>query len=1044
MAEQDGVYLKEFIIESHDGLTSIKSLLVELEKNPGDLENINNIFRSVHTLKGSASFFGFLNLKTLSHAVEGVLDALRRSRLIFNAEVYDILIESFDIFTLILVKIEESKSDKEVDVDSIVTKLDLFLEIAAMNKSVEVAAPAPAPVTTPKPAAAPAVTAAKEEKVAPPVLVEDVHAPILNDKHPDQVESQIIGGESKKSASVTDSIVKVNVQLLDQIMNMIGELVVNRNQILQYTGKYDDFDLQKLTHQLDVITGELQNEIMSTRMQPVGQVLNKFERIVRDMSKTQGKKIQLLISGQETELDKTLIEAIKDPLTHLVRNAIDHGIELPEKRVKAKKLEIATLKLRASHENGKVSIRIQDDGNGIDHEKVKAVAIKKGVITKEAGDKMGVKELVNLIFAPGFSTAETITDISGRGVGMDVVKTNIEKIGGEIDIQTVRGLGTTITLRIPLTLAIIPSLTVRSNNKAYCIPQVNIVEFVLIDLVQKNNLLYQMHGVNFFRLREKLIPIYLLSSILEEDDHASLENLDEKQFMNLVIVNGDGQEYGVVVDEIFEIEEIVVKPLSKNLKNLEYYSGATVMGNGGIALILETSAIIKAINPNRIKNDTKIDQETYQLNAKTDAGRDFLTFSLRDNKKYGLLLSFIERIDDISAKDINFAGDRIFAKYRDHVMPLIDPEMYLDKTSPFKVTGKSVQILVINIQSHLIGLIVNKVFDTLNIVDEIDEFAINHPMLAGTVFVKEDPILILNLTKILSSINIQIADKNNRKTLYHVDDSKIHRGIFKDIISTEFPEIFEIISFASPAELLTYFKKNEATLKEDALFVTDIDMPKMTGWELVDEVTKSFKRLKLSYMTLTSRDTLEDREKSKELNILHHLIKFNKATIVTAIKLCLGWETAEPVALTEIEDFNMLNQFCGFRIGKESYAIPIVNIQEVVSAQFISEVPKSPSEVKGLINLRGQIVTSISLRDVFHYDKPIDDEHMNIIVKNGDGFAALMIDEILDVMNFDESQHALVPDNVSADLRKYFNCVYKEAKGLTTIVNVEAILNDIL
>jgi two-component system chemotaxis sensor kinase CheA len=777
-------------------------------------------------------------------------------------------------------------------------------------------------------------------------------------------------------------------------------------------------------------------------MQPVGQILNKFERVVRDLSRSQEKKVQLIISGQETELDKTLIEAIKDPLTHLIRNAVDHGIELPQDRLKSKKNEQATLRLMALHENGKVSIKIQDDGRGIDHERIKLKAIEKEIITKEVADKMGVKELVNLIFAPGFSTAEQITDISGRGVGMDVVRTNIEKIGGEIEIQTLKGSGTTITLKIPLTMAIIPSLTISSNNKAYCIPQLNIVEFVMLDLSQKNSNLHQMHGVNFFRLREKLIPIYSLASILEEDNK-SLDQLSNSEFMNIVVVSGDGQEYGLIVDQIFDIEEIVVKPLSKNLKNLEYYSGVTVMGSGEIALILETSSIIKKVNPSRIKNESKTSEDNTELAHRNDGTRDFLVFSLRDSKKYGISLSFIDRIEELSTKDLNFSGSRMFTKYRDQVMPLIDVQNCIDQSMQLKIQEDTVQVLVVNIHSHLVGLIVHNVFDTLTIINDIDEFANNHPALTGTVFVDTDAILILNLKHILNTINIQIEDKSDKKIIYHVDDSKMHKSVFKDIIETEFLNLFEVVSFTDPVEFLTYLKENKGVVKESSILMTDIDMPKMNGWDLVKEISANYSHLNLLVMSLTSRDRVEDKEKSKELKILHHLLKFNKTEIVKAINSSLGWENK---AGTDIHEkmTEQQKQFCGFKIGNDTFAIPIENVQEVINAQFISSVPQSSFEVKGLINLRGQIVTSISLSDVFHYKHKIKEDHMNIIVKNNEGFASLMVDEILDVMDFEIGQHSQVPENVSLDLRKYFECVYKRPNDLVTVVNINTILEELL
>lgn len=1039
MGANDDLLLKEFLIESYEGLGNIKNIIDELEKDSSKLDKVNDLFRAVHTLKGSASFLGFAQLKNLSHVVESLLDHLRQGTLKFTKSTLEILEESFDVFQIILKKIEESKSESGIDISYNVKKIENYLlEIKAEtkeNSKVEIRTP---------------TNAVSEQQISTQGPKQVNLSESSNELLASKDQAQLQQSQQSQASSIVDSVVKVNVKLLDQIMNMVGELVVNRNQILQFSSKLDDYELLKLTHQLDTITSELQNEIMATRMQPVGQILGKFERVVRDLARSQGKKVQLMISGQETELDKTLIEAIKDPLTHLIRNAVDHGIEFPNDRLKAKKSETAILKIMAFHENGKVSIKIQDDGRGIDPDKIREKAIEKGIVSKDQSSKMSEKELVLLIFAPGFSTAEKVTDISGRGVGMDVVKTNIEKIGGEIDIQTKKGQGTTFTLKIPLTLAIIPSLTVYSNKKPYCIPQLNIVEFVLLDLNLKNGVLHQTHGVNFFRLREKLVPIYSLESILEESSSKdSASKLPKTDFLNIVVVNGDGQEYGLAVDAISDIEEIVVKPLSKNLKSLEYYSGATIMGNGEIALILETSSIIKKVNPNRVKAESKKQQEQHSIRQMINDGtRDFLIFSLRDQKKYGLSLSFIDRIEEINKDELNFSGTRIFTKYRGQVMPLVDVQSCIDNTQKLKVTGENVQVLVINIQGHLIGLIVENVFDACSIMDDVDEFANHHIALSGTVFIEKTPILIINLTHVVGTINIQIKDKGRTKSVYHVDDSNMHRNIFRDIIETEFNESVEIISFSSVYNFLDFLSKNPDKIKENSLLVTDIDMPEMDGWELSKEVHSKFNHLRLQVFSLTSRDQLEDKERSKEVQITRHLKKFNKIEILEAVRTAFGWSriSSKEQLSTAIVDQSVSHesQYCGFKIGNETYAIPISDVQEVVKAQIISSVPKSLNVVTGLINLRGQIVTSICLGGVFYQDYEHGQEHMNVIVRGQDGLASLIVDEILDVMDLDDKEKAQVPDNVSENLRKYFDCVYKRPKELVTVVNVNTLLSDVL
>lgn len=1062
LMSSDDLLIKEFLIESHEGLSSIKESLMALEKNPFDYELLNTVFRTVHTLKGSATFLGFKNLKDLAHASESVLDSLRQKKYLFNRDFEDVLSEAFDLCFKILKEVEEQKTDSSIDVSVAILKLELLLEM---------------PQST-----IPAISPSESKELiitSNDVIIDqidvaefsgadfqsEIENTIMNSAEPMVVAETLsvppneivenVDTESKK-ASVVDSVVKVNVRLLDEIMDMVGELVVNRNQILQYASKLDDFELQKLTHQLDVITSELQNEIMSTRMQPVGQVLNKFERVVRDLSRNQGKKISLVISGQETELDKTLIEAIKDPLTHLIRNAVDHGIENPVDRAQNKKNETALLKLMAFHENGKVSIKIQDDGRGINPEKIKAKAIEKGILTKESIDKMSNKEIVNLIFAPGFSTAEKVTDISGRGVGMDVVKTNIERIGGEIDIETIVNRGTTITLRIPLTLAIIPSLTVLAGGNAFCIPQLNITEFVLLDKAQHKNSLHQMQGVSFFRLREKLVPLYRLTHILDTAKRNKSDDFSDLDLLNIVVVNGDGQEFGIVVDHINDIEEIVVKPLSKSIKDIELYSGATVMGNGEIALILDTSSIIKKINPNKVKSDHKTKDTNIVSLFKNDGARDFLLFSLRDQKKYGIALSFIERIEEVPKASLNFTGGRIFIKYRDEVMPLIDIQREVNSELKLEFNYDMVQVLVVQAQGHLIGLIVNNVYDSVSILKDIDEFANKHPAILGTVFLNEEPVLILNMTPILNTLTKKVPTGIKGKyILHHVDDSKMHRDIFKSIVETEFPEFFEMTSFDLPTSYLDFLTKNKATLSATKnILVTDIDMPGMNGWEMLTKIQQSDLSVNLSILSLTSRDHNEDKERSKELGVISHLKKFNKKEIIQSLQKCMGqspevFETKSELKAIKLSNQNRQKiedqiQYCGFKLGGDFYAVPIMNVQEVVKAQTISAVPCSSEVVRGLINLRGQIVTSINLKSVFEYRDDIKEDYMNIIVRNNDTLASLMVDEILDVMEFEELQKADVPDNVNFHVKKYFDCVYKRPEDLVTILNVHSLLDEVL
>ncbi|PMP94678.1 MAG: chemotaxis protein CheA, partial [Thermodesulfobacterium geofontis] len=423
-----------------------------------------------------------------------------------------------------------------------------------------------------------------EEKKPEEIKVEEKREEIKEEIKEEKEIKPVETIKKEKEEAVTtpqvelvETHIKVDVRLLDQLMNLAGELVLARNRVVQLSQKIMDEELIRSVQVLSMITTEMQETIMKTRMQPIGMVFNKFPRIVRDLAKVLGKKVNLHLEGTETELDRSIIEAIKDPLTHLVRNAIDHGIEPPEERIELGKPPEGNLVLRAYQEGGQVVIEIEDDGRGIDIEKIRRKAVEKGFMTFEEAEKASEKELLNLIFKPGFSTAETVTQLSGRGVGMDVVKANIEKLGGSIEINTIHSKGTTIKIKIPLTLAIIPALIVTSGEYRYAIPQVNLKELVNVD-PEKD--LLKVGNTEFYRLRGEIIPVLRLSEILRE-------NGKTEEQRNLVILNTGERFIGLLVDKIFASEEIVVKPLGRWFKNIPIYSGATIMGDGKLALILD-------------------------------------------------------------------------------------------------------------------------------------------------------------------------------------------------------------------------------------------------------------------------------------------------------------------------------------------------------------------------------------------------------------------------------------------------------------------------
>jgi two-component system chemotaxis sensor kinase CheA len=477
-----------------------------------------------------------------------------------------------------------------------------------------------------------------------------------------------------RASAVSDSSIRVDVGLLNKLMNLVGELVLARNQIMQFSAAHKDSALVGTVQRLNLLTTELQAGVMKTRMQPIGNIWTKFPRLVRDIAVACNKQVRLEMEGKETELDKSIIESIRDPLTHLVRNAIDHGIEAPaDRQARGKPLE-GRLRLRAFHEGGKVIIEIADDGGGIDPARVRDKAISVKLITPEQAARMGERELINLIFLPGFSTAERVSNFSGRGVGMDVVRTNIEKIGGTVDVDSRPGQGTTVKMKIPLTLAIIPALTVTSGGDRYAIPQVSLLELVRLEGEQARRGIEQIHGAPVYRLRGNLLPVVYLHQQLQVE--AEVCDHGER---NIVVLQADERQFGLVVDQIHDTEEIVVKPLQKQLKGIGIFAGATIMGDGKVALILDVLGLAQRANVVAEVRERSMAQTTSSSAVFTGDRQTVLVCTTRDGSRIGIPLSLVARLEEFPRSALERIGSSYVVQYRGEILPLIDVAQVLGK-----------------------------------------------------------------------------------------------------------------------------------------------------------------------------------------------------------------------------------------------------------------------------------------------------------------------------------------------------------------------------
>ena len=760
MSEMDEA-IQEFLVESDENLSQVERDLLELETHPDGLDILASIFRAVHTVKGTCSFLGYSKLESLAHTGETLLSLLRDGDISLNPDIASALLKMVDAIRQMLSCIQESGNDGEEEyseLKALLTELQKGGNASSSQEPVAVAEePIEEPVDSGQPSEEEGSSIPTEFQTEPEICVPQAPA-IEMGGGPAAAgmaspEKTAPAGEGK-SQSVVDSSIRVDVGLLDKLMNMVGELVLTRNQILQCPVIQDDASLQTSSQRLSLITSELQEGIMKTRMQPIGNIFGKFPRVVRDLAMNCGKQIRIEMEGKETELDKTLVEAIKDPLTHLVRNSVDHGIEKPEVREANGKSPEGILLLRAYHEGGQVNIEITDDGGGIHTERVAETAVKRGVVTQEQISRMSERELLNLIFMPGFSTAEKVTNVSGRGVGMDVVKTNIEKIGGTIDIQTNLGKGTTFKLKVPLTLAIIPALIITTGQERFAIPQVSLLELVRLEGEQIKKFIDTVHGASVCRLRGTLLPLLYLNEMvgLEPQQQEHAEDGESEDVVNIVVLQADSQRFGLVVDEINDTEEIVVKPLSKQLKGVPVFAGATIMGDGRVALILDVLGLVNRegmATPHAEGEGTRVDQLGGGVDGKGHR-ETLLIVKVGDAGTMAIPLKMVARLEEIKTSSLEQASGQEVIQYRGDILPIIrlSQVLCLPESSESSM-AEALQMVVISYEGRRIGLVVDRIVD---IVDEHlqAERAANKPSILCSAVIQEHVTDVLDVQQLIS------------------------------------------------------------------------------------------------------------------------------------------------------------------------------------------------------------------------------------------------------------------------------------------------------
>lgn len=722
--------VQEFLVESHENLDQLDTDLIALEQEPGSRPLLGSIFRTIHTIKGTSGFLAYSKLEAVTHVGESLLSRLRDGELLLDPEMTSVLLEMVDAVRGLLGSIEAHGVEGDPDHTDLIARLTALQTLPTKD--------ATAAVPQQRQTAEDQATSQEEPPVAEvvvprlgEVLVEsgvaapaDVLAAVLD---------QTLGGDDRKLGeilvakgnaqqsdvdtaletqgdvrrSVADSSIRVDVDLLDALMTLVGELVLTRNQIIQHAATREDADLVRSSQRLNLIASELQEGVMKTRMQPIDSVWSKIPRVVRDLSVTCGKQVRVEMEGKETELDRTILESTKDPLTHLVRNAVDHAIETPEERVAAGKDPEGRLLLRAFHEGGQVNIEITDDGKGIDPAVIGAKALEKGLVTADQLGRMSPREIVNLVFLPGFSTAAQVTNVSGRGVGMDVVKTNIERIGGTIDVQSVVGRGTTFRIKIPLTLAIIPALTVTCAGDRYAIPQVSLLELVRLEGDAVAAGVEQIQGAPVYRLRGNLLPLVYLDRELA----VGPGELDrQRDTLFIVVLQADDRQFGLVVDDVCNTEEIVVKPLGKQLKGIPSYAGATILGDGKVALILDVLAVAQRSNVLLTGRDRGVGDRGLRGDTGASEVESLLVVGLGEGRRMGIPLAMVTRLEDFALDTIERVGSREVVQYRGQILPLIRLSSFLG-IGGYGEPSPTVQVVVYSENGRSVGLVVEQILD---------------------------------------------------------------------------------------------------------------------------------------------------------------------------------------------------------------------------------------------------------------------------------------------------------------------------------------------
>jgi len=882
--------LSEFLTETSESLSVLDVELVKLEQNP-EPAILQNIFRLVHTIKGTCGFLGLPRLEHVAHAGENVLGKIRDGELEVTPGAVTLILQAIDRIKLILGHLEQHEVEPEGEDTELIGRLNAMAEGRAPNsppkevaagpsiEEIMAAAPKPAaPPPPPEPVAAKPAAAAPEpepehhEPEPPKASVPATTQPSAAAAR--EAAFAASGDTAPKESAVAAQTIRVNVELLENLMTLVSELVLTRNQLLQMIRGRDDSEFTAPLQRLSHITTDLQEGVMKTRMQPIGNAWAKLPRIIRDLSVEMSKKIDLQMLGAETELDRQVLELIKDPLTHMVRNSADHGLEGPEERKRLGKPEVGKVVLNAYHEGGHIIIEISDDGRGLNLDRIRQKAVQNGLASEAELDSMTNQQIYQFIFKAGFSTAEKVTSVSGRGVGMDVVRTNIEKIGGTVELKSHPGKGSTFVIKIPLTLAIVSALIVECAEERFAIPQISVLELVRVTANSEHGI-EMINNAPVLRLRDRLLPLVGLKTLLRLND----EKESERQETFIVVTQVGTYTFGIIVDRVFDTEEIVVKPVAPILRHISMFSGNTILGDGSVIMILDPNGIAAGTGEAAIMGSGQTAETQVVRESHADAKTSLLVFRAGGADLKAVPLALVARLEEIEVGQVEYSHGKPMVQYRGHLMPLVA----IDGSMNMREDGRQ-PVLVFSDQQHTMGLVVDEIVD---IVEDRMKVELNNgsPGVVGTAVIAGKATTIIDAGYYLpqafgdwfgSPSKEFGAEEDLCPRILLVDDSPFFRNLLTPLLSVAG---YDVTAVESPDRALALREQGN----DFDMIISDIEMPGMSGFEFAAAVRAEGRWQATPMVALSSHATEKDFERGRQVGFNDYVAKFDRDSLLSTI-----------------------------------------------------------------------------------------------------------------------------------------------------------------